>query len=94
MDTYLATLGRDKVGFTVVGRTPAGEPVDVGGLRGTLERNTMRYYLAVDTYLDSMSQLPAERKQWRFATWYTATERYPRQLHELSRADYLALKTQ
>jgi hypothetical protein len=92
MGTYLRTLGKDKVGFSVTGRTGEGEPIYVGGLRGILERNTMRYYLAIETYLDSASQPPAAREQWRFTAWYAATERYARQLHELTRAEYLARK--
>jgi hypothetical protein len=92
MSTYLRTLGKDKVGFTKTGLTAKGTPLYVGGLRGTLERNVMRYYLAIDTFLNSASRPPAEREQWRLTTWYAATERYPYQLHEITRTEYLALK--
>ena len=56
----LATLGRDKVGFSVVGRAADGRPVHVEGLRGAVERNTLRYYLAVESYLGALA-LPAGR---------------------------------
>jgi len=92
MSTYLGTVGRDKVGFSTTAPTGAGEPVYVGGLRGVLERNTMRYYLAIETYLASAAQPAIGRSGWRLRTWFDATERYPRQLHELSKTDYLAGK--
>ena len=43
--------GRDKVGFSIVGRKPDGAPVYIGNERGMIERNTMRYYLAIEAYL-------------------------------------------
>jgi hypothetical protein len=42
---YLATSGSGKVGFTREGDRY------VRGLRGAVERNAMRYYLAVESYL-------------------------------------------
>ena len=93
MSTYLNTLGKTKVGFTVTGQRPDGSAVYAGGVRGALERNTMRYYLAIDTWLASGAQPEAQRSRWRLNAWYTATEKYSRQLHELTRADYLQLKS-
>lgn len=92
MNTYLHTLGKDKVGFTVIGHGADGAPVYVGGLRGALERNTMRYYLGIETVLASAAQPPAARRRWRLGAWFDATEKYARQLHELTRAEYLAGK--
>src|ERR1700761_6894888 len=51
MKTYLATIGSAKVGFT---KAAGGDYV--GGVRGLVERNTMRYYLAIDAYLDSHAE--------------------------------------
>ncbi|MDT4876423.1 hypothetical protein FQZ97_1118590 [compost metagenome] len=45
---YLATLGRNKVGFSIVAHDAEGQPVYIGGMRGVIERNTMRYYLAIE----------------------------------------------
>ncbi|NUZ06285.1 hypothetical protein [Schlegelella koreensis] len=90
--TYLATLGRDKVGFTVEERKPDGTPVHVGGVVGLLERNTMRYYLAIDAYLAAFSLPPAEQVERRIQDWYAGTERYARQLHEMERSEYLEMK--
>ncbi|QKE64068.1 hypothetical protein HNE05_12160 [Aquipseudomonas campi] len=94
MQGYLATTGRDKVGFSIIGQTASGEPVYQGDMRGVVERNTMRYYLAVDAYLGALA-LPAKaRQEQRLNDWHSGVERYPRQLHELERADYLAMKQQ
>ena len=79
VDTYLATLGRDKVGFTVLGTGSDGHPLFVGGQRGVVERNAVRYLLAVQ------AELEVERGG-------ATSERWPRQLHELDRDDYLAIK--
>ncbi|MFA5082358.1 MAG: hypothetical protein WC474_07435 [Hydrogenophilaceae bacterium] len=94
MKTYLATLARDKVGFTIVDRQADGRPEYIGGLRGVVERNTMRYYLAIDAYLGALAAPPAMRLEKRLQGWYDATEQYARQLHEVSRADYLGMKRQ
>ncbi|MCO5399529.1 hypothetical protein [Ralstonia soli] len=92
MRTYLATVGSGKVGFTREAESSSAEPGYVGGVRGLLERNTMRYYLAIDAYLKSLAAPPDKRLQQRLITWFNATEQYPRQLHEVERQDYLEMK--
>lgn len=89
MDTYLATAGASKVGFSVSGKDGDGQPKYVGGVRGLVERNTMRYYLAIDDYVAAPA--PSQLEQ-RLNTWFDATERYPRQLHEVEKNDYLVMK--
>lgn len=83
---YLATAGSGKVGFTREGNRY------VHGLRGAVERNAMRYYLAVESYLASLSQLPGRQFSSRIERWFDATEQYRPQLHEMERAEYLAIK--
>lgn len=92
MRTYLGTVGSDKVGFTKTAESSAAAPEYVGGVRGLLERNTMRYYLAIDAYLKALAAPPDKRLQQRLNTWFNATEQYPRQLHEVERQDYLQMK--
>lgn len=92
MKTYLATIGSDKVGFTTVSTPSSGKVEYIGGVRGLVERNTMRYYLAIDAYLGALSGTPDKRLQQRLATWFDATEQYPRQLHEVDRQEYLQMK--
>jgi hypothetical protein len=82
MQAYLATAGASKVGFTT------------GGVRGAVERNAMRYYLAIDAYLDTMNVPAAQRVEKRANEWFSATERYPKQLREMDRRAYLAIKRQ
>ena len=78
---YLTTRGRDKVGFTVV-LDGAGAPQYIGGLRGAVERNAMRLYLAIDAYLDALDGSVAQRRDRSLRTWLDAIARYPRQLAE------------
>ena len=92
MQTYLATLGRNKVGFSITGRNAEGQPVHIGGVLGLLERNTMRYYLAIDSYLSAYTLPPPEQFERRIRDWYASTERYAAQLHEMDQADYLEMK--
>lgn len=95
MHIYLSTIGRDKVGFTRVpaaGAAGARDEDFVGGMRGVAERNTMRYYLAIDAYLSSLSAPPGQQLEKRLAAWFDATEKYPRQLHEVDRDAYLRMK--
>jgi hypothetical protein len=89
---YLATIGRSKVGFTTLASGSASEPEYVGGVRGMVERNTMRYYLAIEAYLGALAAPPAVQMDKRFPAWFDATEKYPRQLRELDRATYLEMK--
>lgn len=92
MQTYLGTAGRDKVGFTVSGTGADGRPRHVGGMRGVVERNTMRYYLAIEAHLGALSQPLQARFEKRLHDWFAATERYPRQLREMERGEYLDMK--
>jgi hypothetical protein len=92
MQVYLATVGSGKVGFTVAGKGSNGEPQYIGGMRGVVERNTMRYYLAIDAYLSAQTGSPAEVLDRRLQYWFAATERYPRQLHETDLASYMSMK--
>ncbi|AEG91862.1 hypothetical protein [Ramlibacter tataouinensis] len=92
MQAYLATVGADKVGFTRTGRDAAGQPQHIGGVRGAVERNAVRYYLAIDAYLDSLAAPPPQRVETRIRRWFDATERYPRQLREMDWPTYAAMK--
>ena len=92
MQTYLSTIGSQKVGFTVLERKPDGKPVYQAGVLGLLERNTMRYYLAIDAYLAAYALPAAEQPERRIREWYASTERYAEQLHEMEKDEYLEMK--
>ncbi|MFT5961095.1 MAG: hypothetical protein ACI8WM_001415 [Burkholderiaceae bacterium] len=89
MQAYLVTAGSDKVGFTREGKRADGQPAYIGGMRGVVERNTMRYYLAIDTYLNAPA---ANQLDARLQSWFAATDDYPLQLHEVDRSEYLTMK--
>lgn len=82
MQAYMATAGANKSGFTT------------NGVRGAVERNAMRYYLAIDAYLDTMDVPLAQRVDKRINNWFSATERYPQQLREMDRNTYVTMKRQ
>lgn len=92
MQAYLSTVGADKVGFTTTAKD--GQPQLIGGVRGAVERNAMRYYLAIDAYLDSLAVPADQRVNKRIQAWFTETERYPRQLREMDRSTYVSMKRQ
>jgi hypothetical protein len=82
MQAYFQTLGRDKVGFTVVGRTADGQPKYIGDFRGGFERNAMRYYFAIEAFLDTIGAPRPQQAEMRLAAWMKQIARYPRQLRE------------
>jgi hypothetical protein len=86
---YFSTRGRDKVGFTWIHDDP---PYLVRGIRGALERNTMRYYLAMDAYLNVLSSPAPQRFELSLERWFADTERFARQLREVEKDDYIAMK--
>jgi hypothetical protein len=92
MQAYLSTAGAHKVGFTVTGTDSDGKPVYVKGMLGATERNTMRYFLAVDAYLGSLSVAEPQRLEKRLNDWYAASGSYPRQLAEMDKSEYLEMK--
>ncbi|MEQ1592540.1 MAG: hypothetical protein ABL892_09145 [Thiobacillaceae bacterium] len=92
MQTYLATVGSGKVGFTLTGNQTDGQPDYIDGMRGLMERNAMRYYLAINAYLDSLSTPPPMQLQNRLRSWFDGSEQFPRQLHEIDRAAYISMK--
>lgn len=92
MQSYLATAGRNRVGFTIVGRQADGQPIHVGGMRAVVERNTMRYYLAIEAFLGALSAPPAQRQERRLQLWHASARRYPLQLQEPGSGAYLEMK--
>jgi hypothetical protein len=91
LSAFLNTAARGKVGFSTESPT-ASETRYVTGLQGAVERNAMRYFLAISSHLEASRFGPDERAEHAFAHWFDATERYPRQLHEIERSAYLAMK--
>lgn len=89
MTAYLATVGRSKIGFTVLGHDGNGQPLYVRGERAALERNVIRYYLAVLAYCSVNTGTPQAQMEARLRGWFALTERHAAQLHELDLDEYL-----
>jgi hypothetical protein len=90
---YFATLGLGKVGFTVTGTDRKGNPVYIAGPRGAIERNTVRYYFAIQSFMNTLRYPEKSRFKMRIIQWYDLTIRYRKQLFDLDRKDYLTFKT-
>lgn len=86
---YLKTFARNKVGFTVVGHNELGEPKYIQGMRGVIERNAVRSYLALQAYLETSNTPEKKRFDSRLRRWFKLTDAYPRQLHEMELQSYL-----
>jgi hypothetical protein len=90
---YFATLGWGKVGFTVTGTDSNGKPVYIGGPRGAIERNAVRYYFAIQSFMNTLRYPEERRFSMRISEWYDLTSRYRKQLFEPDKQDYLTFKT-
>ena len=92
MKTYYKTMARDKKGFSVIATDKNGDPVYVGGVRGSEERNAVRYYLAIQAYMDTL-KIPADQRfEKQLSRWYDLTARFPLQLYEMDKMAYLTNK--
>lgn len=90
--TYLSTLGRKKVGFTITGTDDKGEPIYIRGPQGIIERNVMRYIFAIQSVLESRKSPVEYRNTTQLVRWYALIQEHPRQLLELTREEYLSNK--
>jgi hypothetical protein len=94
MKSYFSLFGGGRIGFSVIGMDSGGNPVYVGGLRGAVESNVLRYYLTILAYMDSLKIPVEQRFEKRMSQWYDLTARYKRQLFEMEREEYLTYKRQ
>lgn len=89
---YLATFGRNKVGFSILHNDQQGNPVYIKGSQAVIERNVMRYFFAVITHLETYQLSEKEGLEQRLRKWFSKTEQYSQQLHEMSWQEYRAIK--
>ena len=87
--TYLSTVGSDKVGFSRIEQE--GELRPVQGIKGVIERNVMRYQIAIDAFLNNQSLPEPSRHEATLASWFKQNDSYP-QLHEMDESEYLEIK--
>jgi hypothetical protein len=52
----------------------------------------MRYYLAIDSYMQANQGPVSAQLDQRLHTWFASVEKYPRQLHEMDLPAYLEMK--
>lgn len=90
---YFATLGRDKVGFTVAGTDKNGNPDYIGGPRGALERSAVRYYFAIQSFMNTLHSPEERRFSMRISEWHDRTARFRKQLFDLDKSEYIRFKT-
>lgn len=87
---YLNTIGRNKVGFSRIEQEGVLRPVS--GIRGAIERNVMRYHLAIEAFLGSRSLPAASRYEASLVNWISQNNSFPLQLHEMEKDEYLTIK--
>jgi hypothetical protein len=92
MQSYLYTLGRGKVGFSLTQADSRTTATYIDGVRGVIERNTMRYFLALESALSYAQADSSTRFESMANQWFDSVERYPRQLHEMDRESYMEMK--
>ena len=88
---YLSTVGRDKVGISIVGTDEDGNPQYSTGERAVAERNLLRYYFAFTAFFQNDRSEEIEDYRERLNYWFDQTEQY-QQLYELDRKQYLSDK--
>ncbi len=89
---FFDTFAAGRNGFSVIGTNKDGSPKYVSGTDGMFERNIVRYLLAFQVYIDNPHGVGEDGLVQRAEAWYTATEKYPDQLFEISRQKYLRNK--
>ena len=87
-------FGGSKIGFSVTGTGSNGDPVYVDGLRGSVERDVVCYYLAILAYLDTLKIPDDQRFEKRISQWYDLTAHFKKQLLEMEKEEYLTYKRQ
>jgi len=87
---YLSTIGSDKKGFSQR-INERGQSEFIQGTEGIIERNVMRYFLALNIYLKAVTA-DTKSTQKLASDWYDESEKYSLQLHELEKKDYMSNK--
>jgi hypothetical protein len=94
MKSYFSIFGAGRIGFSVIDTDRDGNPVYAGGLRGAIESDVLRYYLAILAYMDTLKIPIEQRLEKRMSQWYDLTARHKRQLLEMEKEEYLTYKRQ
>jgi hypothetical protein len=92
-NAYFSTFGRKKVGFTVIGTDKDDAPLYIGGPRGAVERSAIRYYFAIQSFMDTLPSPEDHRFGLRINQWYDFTTQFRTQLFDQEKTEYLKVKT-
>jgi hypothetical protein len=90
--SYIALFGTKRAGFSVESFTEENGPVYVSGVKGSIERNVMRYYLAILAYFDALKYPPEQRFEKRLSGWINLSDRYQRQFPRIEHTKYFENK--
>ena len=90
---YFATIARHLTGFTVSGTDRHGNPVSIGGPRGAVERSAVRYYNAIQSFLNTWRSPAEKRFIMSLNEWYALSRRYGKKLLDIDKEEYFAAKT-
>ncbi len=86
---YLAFSGAGKVGFSTVNQSD-GQFSPVRGEQGIVERNLMRYLLAIRAFIEEGGA--REDLKATFRRWFFLSTLYREQLYEIPEQDYMRYK--
>ncbi len=89
---FMKLFGGSKAGFSVTGTDSNGSPVYVEGLRGSVERDVVCYYLAILAYLDTREITAGQRFEKQLGRWYDLAALYKKQLLDMGKEEYLTRK--
>lgn len=90
---YFATLARGMVGFSVIGTDRNSKPIYIGGPRGAVERTAVRFYFAIQSFMNTLRYPEESCFSMKISEWYALTSRYGKQLLDIDKKDYLTFKT-
>jgi hypothetical protein len=86
---YYDTIAHDKKGFSIIAFDKKGNPVYQSGIKGAEERNAVRCYLGIRAYMDTLNISTDRKFEEQVNRWYDMTQRFPIQLHEEEKVEYL-----
>jgi len=90
--TYYETIGHDKKGFSIIAFDKNRNPVYQCGVKGAEERNAVRCYLGIRTYMDTLNLSTDRKFEEQLNRWYDLTQQFPLQLYDEEKEEYLANK--
>ena len=92
MKSYFALFGVRRAGFSIDSFDEKSGPIYVSGVKGAVERNVMRYFLAILAYFDAMKYPQEQRFEKRLSGWIELSGRYKEQFPKVENEQYFDFK--